>query len=312
MSVLEHRALRQFLAVAEAGTVRAAARTLNMSQPPLTAAIQHLEARLEVRLFERSVKGMRLTQAGAALAAEARAVLGRLERAEARVRAIGGQPGPYRIGFVSAALNSALPNLLRGLKAERRPAPSLFEMTTPEQADALNDGRIDVALLHPPTPLPADFESIALGRDPFWAALPADHRLARRKALRFADIAGEPFVLFPEAQGPVLYDRIRGLAIETAGDFRLAAETRRIHSQLAIVSGGLGVGLITRSTASALSFDGAVAVRIEDTEDTLYLELDLVAEAGSARALADLAGAAPTGRAVRERRSDRRSPPARA
>ncbi|HIC79999.1 MAG TPA: LysR family transcriptional regulator, partial [Kiloniellaceae bacterium] len=84
MNSLDHPTLRQFLAVAEAGTLRAAARRLNMSQPPLTARIRLLEDRLGVQLFERSVKGMRLTPAGAALAEDARALLGGLARAEAR------------------------------------------------------------------------------------------------------------------------------------------------------------------------------------------------------------------------------------
>ena len=269
--------LRQFLAVAETGSVRAAARRLNMSQPPITAALRQLEERLGAPLFERSVKGMAPTPAGRALAEDARSVLARLERAEARVSAIGGRPQALTIGFVSAALNGALPALLRGLGGE--PLPRLAEMTTPEQLNALAGGQIDVGLLHPPIPRVPDFDRASLGRDPFWAALPADHPLAGRKTLRFADIAGEPLVLFPEAQGPVLYDQIRAMAIESSGGFRVAAEARRIHSQLAIVSGGLGVGLVTRSTARALRFGGVTPVPLADTADRLFLELELVAEA---------------------------------
>ena len=288
MFTLDHRVLRQFLAVADAGTVRAAARALHMSQPPLTAAIHQLEERLGTRLFERSVRGMRLTRAGAVLAQDARAILRRLERAEARVLEIGGRPRQLRIGFVSAALNAVLPALLRGLRAAGRPLPQLHEMSTPEQLDALAAGRIDVGLLHPPTPALPDLESLSLGKDPFWAALPSDHPLARRKRLRFAEIAGEPFVLFPERQGPVLHDRIRALVSETAGELRIAAEASRVHSQLAIVSGGLGVGLITRSTAAALRFEGVAAVPLADTTDELFLDLHLMAEADLAEELSAL------------------------
>lgn len=288
MPVLDHRVLRQFLAVADAGTVRAAARALNMSQPPLTASVRQLEERLGVELFERSVRGMELTDAGAALLKEARYVLGRLERAEARVLAIAGRSRPLRIAFVSAALNMVLPALLRALKAKQFPPPQLHEMTTPEQLGALEDGRIDIGLLHPPVVALPDFESVSLGQDPFWVALPADHMLARKKSVRFAEIAGEPFVLFPESQGPVLYDRIRSLAIQGAGQFHLAAEARRVHSQLAMVSGGLGIGLVARSTAAALTFKGVRAVPIEDTQHDLFLELSLVAETGMMRDLSDV------------------------
>jgi len=197
MATLDHRPLRQFLAIADAGTVRAAARELNISQPPLTAAIRQLEARLGVALFERSVKGMTLTPAGEKLASEARAILARLARAEADVRTVAGRPVPLRIGFVSAALNRTLPTLIRALAAE----------------------------------------------------------------------CGAPF--------------------------RVAVEARRIHSQLAMVAAGLGVGLITRSTAGVLSFDGVRAIPLTDVQDRLFLELYLMAAPARLPVLAKaLAGSA--------------------
>ena len=285
MLALDHRVLRQFLAVAKTGTVRAAARALNMSQPPLTSAIRQLEERLGVQLFQRSVSGMTLTEAGKALAAEAPAIVGRLERTEALVREIGGQPKPLRIGFVSAALNAALAALLRGLNREAQPLPELLEMPTPEQFDALTDGRIDVGLLHPPVPALADFVSRSLGRDPFWAALPVTHPLASRRSLRFADIASEPFVLFPKPQGPVLHDRIRTLVHEAGCDLQVVAEAGRLHSQLSIIAGGLGVGLVTRSAVEAFTVRGIKAIPLSDTRDRLFVELHLVAEAARMPAL---------------------------
>lgn len=296
MSKLDHPTLRQFLAVAEAGTVRAAARQLNMSQPPLTAKIRQLEDRLDTRLFERSVRGMALTQAGEALAQEARILLGRLERAEARVRALGGRPRPLRIGFVSAALSATLSDLLLGLRQSQTPTPELREMTTPEQLDALVAGQIDIALLHPPVPALPDFEGRQLGRDPFWAALPADHRLARRRSIRFAEIAGEPFVLFPRSQGPALFETIETLATEAAGRLQIAAEASRVHSHLALIAGGLGVGLITRSTAQRLSFHGVTAIPLKDTQDRLFLELQLMAEPDRLQTLSHLFGGTKTSR----------------
>ncbi len=296
MISLDHRLLRQFLTVADCGTLRAAARALNMSQPPLTAAIHQLEQRLGTRLFDRSVKGMRPTPAGEMLADEARAILARLQRAEARVVAAGGRARPLKIGFVSAALTAVIPSLLRSLKAKRRPAPQLHEMTTPEQLDSLEAGTIDLGLLHPPTRALPDLTSLTIARDPFWAALPSDHRLAERASLRFAEIASEPFILFPERQGPVLHERIRSLVAEAGGDLHVAAEARRVHSQLSIVSGGLGVGLITQSTACALSFRGVATVPLEDTADRLFLELHLVAEPALVEEMSKMLGADGNGR----------------
>lgn len=289
MGSLDHRGLRQFLTVADCGTLRAAARRLHISQPPLTAAIRQLEDRLGVTLFERSVQGMHLTEAGEVLAEEARVILGHLDRAESRLRALAGRPRPLRIGFVSAALNGAVPSLLRGLKEQRQPTPQLREMTTPEQLAALASGEIDVGLLHPPVPRLPGLESVPLSRDPFWAALPGDHRLAGRKALRFADIAGEPFVLFPQAQGPVLHEKIAALVRAASHRLTIAAEAQRVHSQLALIAGGLGIGLITRSTAQRLSFAEVIMIPLKDTAEQLFVELHLVAAARLTGGLSRLA-----------------------
>lgn len=257
-----------------AGSLRAAARQLNMSQPPLSAAIQQLEARLGVALFERSVRGMALTEAGHTLEEEARAILARLEQAETRVRAFGSQPRPLRIGFVSAALNQALPALLRAHLAEGLPQPALREMSTPEQAEALGRGDLDLALLHPPVTLGEGLVAHALGRDPFWAALPDEHPLAGEASVAFSALAAHAFVLFPEAQGPALYGRVRGLAEEEAGAFKVAAEVPRLHSQLALIAGGLGVGLIPASAVPVLRFAGVSYRPL--LPEVLDLELHLV------------------------------------
>lgn len=278
MGELDHRILRQVVAVADAGTVRAAAQALHISQPPLTAAIRGLEKRLGVTLFNRSVRGMQLTPAGAVLVAEARIILARLDRAERRVREVAGHDQPLRIGFVSAALNGTLARLLQGLLAEGRPPPLLAEMTTPEQFAALADARLDLGLLHPPVEtLPEGCEIVSLGRDPFMAALPAGHALADAESVSFADLAGEAFVLFPEAQGPKLLGAIRNAVAEAGGTLHVAATARRIHTQLAIVAGGVGVGLITEGTAKTLAFEGVVFRPIEDGTG-LFMELAMVGE----------------------------------
>ena len=69
------RQLRQFIAVAEELHFRRAAERLHMTQPPLTQAMQSLEASLEVALFDRSKKRVTLTPGGEALLEHARRLL---------------------------------------------------------------------------------------------------------------------------------------------------------------------------------------------------------------------------------------------
>ena len=56
--------MRTFLAVAESGSLNAAARVLGMTQPTISRRMEDLEYRLGARLFERSSRGVQLTQAG--------------------------------------------------------------------------------------------------------------------------------------------------------------------------------------------------------------------------------------------------------
>ncbi|MGH8792184.1 MAG: LysR family transcriptional regulator, partial [Stackebrandtia sp.] len=72
MSDLDVRELRYFVAVAEELNFSRAAERLGMAQPPLSRAIAQLERRLEVQLFERSTRQVKLTTAGLTLCEEAR------------------------------------------------------------------------------------------------------------------------------------------------------------------------------------------------------------------------------------------------
>lgn len=90
--------IRDFLAVVEAGTMRAAARKLDVSQPTITKSIRGLEAELHVQLLRRSVQGIALTPSGQAFYARARVVQSELRKAEEEAFMPGG-PGTGSVAF---------------------------------------------------------------------------------------------------------------------------------------------------------------------------------------------------------------------
>ena len=118
----------------------------------------------------------------------------------------------------------------------------------------------------------------SLGRDPLVAALPVDHPLAHSEQITFAQIAGEPFVLFPYEQGPSLMSAIERLAFEQGRTLNVVASAPRVHSQLAIVAGGIGIGLVTASTSKILKFEGIRFVDILDTRERLFMELAIAGD----------------------------------
>src|SRR3954470_12592425 len=116
--LIELRLWRQFIAVADELHFGRAAARLHMTQPPLTQAIALLEGRLGTRLFDRTKRSVRLTDAGRALLPEARELLSRARALPGHARAAAtGETGRLRLAFVSTVGFSLLPQWLRGFRA---------------------------------------------------------------------------------------------------------------------------------------------------------------------------------------------------
>ena len=95
------RQLNHFIAVAEAGSYRAAAERIFIAQPALSISIKKLEQALELSLFERGPRGVTLTTAGEAFLKEARQCIQHAEKARETARfAALGEWGVVRLGFV--------------------------------------------------------------------------------------------------------------------------------------------------------------------------------------------------------------------
>ncbi|MCG7492780.1 LysR substrate-binding domain-containing protein [Thalassobius sp. Cn5-15] len=269
--VLDHRLLRHFVAVAHAGGLRAGASALNMSQPPLSRTISELEAGLGVAVFERSKSGVSLTDAGRILLEEAEDILAALDRAEARVSRMGRQARPLRVGFVSAALDAHLPDLLSRIAGKGWPAPQLIEVSSDPLAKAIARAELDLGFLHPPVDVAAGLTIAPLGEEGFCVALRKGHPLSECDSIRTSDLTKYPLVLFPKSQGPVLHAAIKG-AIAPDSDLEVAAEAARSHTQLALVAAGAGIGLIGDSVGRTISYDGVVTRRWTDRPKAVALQ----------------------------------------
>ncbi len=249
---MELRHLRYFLAVAEAGHFTRAAAQLGIQQPPLSQQIRALEEELGTPLFVRTPRGAELTDAGRAFRTEARRVLADLERAgDAARRAARGESGVLRLGFTaSAAFNPIVPTLVRGF---RRGWPAvtlaLEETNTAGLLAALLQGRLDAAFIRYSVATPSELQLLKLPDEPMKIAVPAAHRLAKRRRAPLSALAGEPFILFPRSFGTSLYDEILDACRQAGFELKIEQEAPQMSSIVNLVAAELGVSVVPASTA---------------------------------------------------------------
>ncbi|HEY8069786.1 MAG TPA: LysR family transcriptional regulator [Burkholderiales bacterium] len=273
MNTPELRQLRHFVAVAERLHFGRAATALHMSQPPLSRSIQDLERRLGATLLARTRRRVELTPAGSRFLEEAKRLLLLLERAVLDAGSMAaGDSGRLRLGFVSLADYGVLPGLLKAFKTAK-PGISLAlrEMLSPEQAAALTAGELDFGLLLPP--VAGDLEHVVVQRERFLAALPSDHRLARRRGrVAMRELAQENFVMVPRAIAPGLYDIVAGLAARAGFSPQVAQEAIQMQTVVSLVSSGLGIAIVPASVAN-LGRRGVVYRELADAHPRLDLWL---------------------------------------
>jgi DNA-binding transcriptional LysR family regulator len=264
---VEVRELRYFVAVAEELNFGRAARRLGMAQPPLSKAIRRLESKLGVRLLERTTRQVALTAAGRTLLEEGRLALDALAAAARRARRAG-QPAARLVVAVKPGEAELLRPILPAYRATGPGVPpaEVLVGSWGEPAALLRDGRADVGLLRSP------FDGRGLDHEPLLTeprlvALPAEHRLARRRRLRLADLAGEPVPRWPGAdQASAAYwaGRDRAGPAAAAPGLQAGPVVGDIAQLLEVVALGQAVAFLPASLADRHARDDLVYRPVAD------------------------------------------------
>ncbi|KCB45182.1 LysR family transcriptional regulator [Bordetella hinzii] len=245
---MELRHLRYFQTVAREGSFTRAAALLHIAQPPLSRQIRQLEEELGVTLIERGSRGLKLTEAGRFLHEQSLQLTARLDEIVAGTRRLGAQAARwFSIGFVPSTLYGFVPELIRYLRqADAQVEVGLSEMTTLPQIEALKSGRIDLGIGRIPFDDPA-IERRVLMEEPLVAALPPSHPLAGRKQLAVAELAAQPFVLYPARPRPNYADHVLGLFRAAGHQPTVIQEANELQTALGLVVAGLGLTLVPAS-----------------------------------------------------------------
>jgi DNA-binding transcriptional LysR family regulator len=253
--MIELRQLRQFVVVAEELHFHRAARRLNMSQPPLSAAIKRIETHAGEQLILRGQRENRLTVAGAAFLDQARRTLDQAERcAPAAREAAAGQSGRLRLSYVGSAMYGRLPAAVRAFRrAYPRVRVDLMEETTAAQTRALRQEAIDLAVVLPPLPENDGLQLQPFDSDRLAVAVPVAHPLAAEADLAVRDLASQAFVFWPGHEGRGFFRRALALCHAAGFEPDIVQEARQIHGVISLVAAEAGVAIVPASMASVRS-----------------------------------------------------------
>ncbi len=242
--------LRVLRAVAEHGSVGAAADSLDVTSSAVSQQLSKLEREVGHQLVQRSGRGVRLTDLALLLVGHATRLLDDVERVEGELDAFAGEvAGAITIAAFPTAARGIGPTLLRQLGSDY---PSLrahlVELEPPEALGRLVSGDVDVVIVqdwyNAPMSMPPSTTRLALFDDLVDMAVPKSHRLARRRTVSFEDLLDEHWVTWPPGSicGDWLVHTFRLMGREPD-----VVHTASEHAtQLVLVAAGLGVAVIPR------------------------------------------------------------------
>ena len=262
---MDPRRVLTFRAVAHHRSFSRAARSLALSQPSVSNQVSALEREIGAPLLKREPGGLRLTPEGEILLAHADAIAERFQLADAQIAAAAhGRRVRLRIGAFPTALAALVPDALARLRHSHPDIKVSVDEGGDDLPKRVRTGELHLALgfedtARPREP-PHDLERHDLLTERFMVALPPDHRLAQRPAVRIADLGDDDWTA-------ALSD---GLIVRTC---RAAGFTPNLvsitHDQLAIralILRGLAVTLAPELLADA--FKGLALRPIAGTSPT--------------------------------------------
>jgi len=268
--------LKAFVTVSELQSFAAAARKLHLSQPALSRRISTLETRLGVRLFDRTTRSVELTALGQRFLAEVRNALESLDRSVASLHDVAHlEAGDVTIGCMFSAVHHFLPGVIRSFRQQHpRVLVRIVEETADEVLASVKSGLADFAINYTGMQDP-DVEFTPLMRESFVVACPADHPLAKRRIVQWAELGEHPYALVSyESRNRVLIDHALAQVPRMP---RPICEVRHISTLIALVESGLALSIVPE-LAMPQRRGSVVAVRLG--EPTIERTIGIVRRTG--------------------------------
>ncbi|WP_162052689.1 LysR family transcriptional regulator [Pontibacter pamirensis] len=245
---MEIQQIKYFLTLSQELHFWNTAERMYITQSALSRQIKALEDELGVRLFERSKRSVKLTEAGAFLRDQWLPLLGEINRIHLQARKIHeGAFGTVRIGYPGSIAYGFMPDLIASIS---RTLPELkVELVEPTDISfelLLLSYQMDMAFRRDPAENPS-LQSICLYSEPFALVVPSNHHLNEQNFTGLHDLENEKFILSNLAQTTFYTSSLRQILEDHSFTPDVRIETDFGGMVLGLVSKGLGVSILPYS-----------------------------------------------------------------
>jgi DNA-binding transcriptional LysR family regulator len=256
--------LRVLLAVADAGSFTLAADTLGYTQSAVSKQMNTLEKAAGVALFERTARGVALTEAGRVLAARAIRIIDELEATSREIAGLDAAvTGRVALGGFPTASMVLVPRAIAVLRSQHPGLAVEFqEASTPAQLGRLRAGRLDVAIVATGAGLDdydlSGLRTESLVTGPLVVAVPESHPFARRRRVQVAELEDQDWIVGEGARGEPQFG-----AWPTLVTPRVTFAVRGWPARFGFVQAGLGI--TTMPAAAVASAPASIrTVHVDD------------------------------------------------
>ncbi len=238
------RQLRLFLALAETGSVSAAARMVHVTQPTASMGLKEITDTVGVPLYEVVARKVHLTQMGLELVKTARAISGEWETFEQQVHGIKGLTrGKLKVAVVSTA-KYFIPRIL-GTFCEKYPEIeiSLEVLNRDGVVKRLEENLDDLYIMSQP-PLNIEINDEVFMPNPLMLIAPISHAFAKKKTIDLASLKNEKFIFREKGSGTRMTTDAHFKKLKFKPEVRLELGSNEAIKQAVI--GGLGLAVLSK------------------------------------------------------------------
>jgi len=244
---LELRHLKYFLAVAETQNIRSAAQIVHVTQPAISRKIKELEAELEVQLFDRLPKGLRLNRAGKVYQKELGAILRQIDDANERMRQFSHtEYGSLALGAPDFVLwaGEATECVNQFHHANLKVELEVYSDTPIVLLKRLELDQIDGAFLYYFSELPSEYSIHPITQDRLVLAYPASWATTISPSITIEELNQFPAVRLPRSADPYYHDWLEMLFHDIGWAPDVTQWAHGESTMLGLVASGNGVAIV--------------------------------------------------------------------